>query len=202
MEADFDAEEKAGSGSLSIWQMLAVIACAGLLVGVALALRTLQGRQTAARQEPPPVRDDSHPTVTVHESHGAERRTALPTPHVPMSADTRRSVPPRVADNTEEPLTERQRRFTQLLNHELTRIEEPLAFPPQRVWSTDDAGEIDTVSRDAERSAPPSAPADHFAAASIRQFDPPHGPGIPAPHHRAAHKAPVERALRQLQGGR
>jgi hypothetical protein len=192
-DADFDEDEAAKAGSLSLWQMFAVLAGAGLLVGAALAIRALQGFPLiAARPTRPGL---AAPSTSPQERLRTEPRAPLPTPHLPIRAFAKAEATP--ASPAVESLALRRQRFTQLLRRELAQFEEPLALQPGIVWSSAPAG--DSAVSGAE--SPLKDAAGPQGTASVRQIDPPHALPVSGPHHpRAA--SPVERALRQLQGGR
>jgi hypothetical protein len=84
-ELELSAEANGASGRLSLWQIFIVIACAGLLVGVAFAVRYSQSRPAEAQPT-----DASTPSffesIAVHASHATDRRAPLPAPHLPMQA--------------------------------------------------------------------------------------------------------------------
>jgi hypothetical protein len=199
---DLDAEEEfeATSSAFSIWQMLSILSSAALIVGLALALRASQ--QKSARQNH--RSSGSERRAVVAQRAAAEVRAPIPTPHIPLQsfsppspagrgagserviadAAERSIVPSRRRDAAAtESLEQRQLGFAQLIHHELPLIEEPLALRP------------------GIQLALPSSAADKTSEVSTpKQFiDSPHARQLAGPHRRGA-EAPVERALRQLQG--
>lgn len=198
-DADIDGKSRSSAGSLSIGRMLTIIASAGLLVGLALAIRKFSGSPAAPKQDDRNLASSPLP----HERRRSEPpRASIPVPHVALQAFSPIVSAATSADRTTagERFELRQQRFTQLVNRELSQIEEPLALPPGLLWSTTETGEAIRRTPAIPESRP-STENPSIAAAAIRQIDPPHPQRVPGPHHRAAHEAPVERALRQLQGG-
>jgi hypothetical protein len=137
----------------------------------------------------------------------AEPRATIPTPHIPLEAfaATARPVPAAVVPAVAESREIRQQRFMQLIKNELPLLEEPLALQPGLPFVTADEPTILLRRDDAAPAArPPHAP--HVRASqeapAEQQVDRRHSRIAPGPPHRAGVESPVERALRQLQGGR
>lgn len=199
LDEEFDDDAAAEAGALSIWHMLGVISAAGILVGVALAIRAFAGPQAGAN------RGQYYSSALRHsEGRRAEPpKATIPMPHLSIQAFAGNEMPMKSAPMpVGERLEVRQQRFSQLINGELSVVEEPIALHPGLQWSLSATGEV--IRRTPAPPIPASRPLGEIppTAASIRQIDPPHLHRIPEPHQRAAHEAPVERALRQLQGGR
>lgn len=203
-----DAERVTASGAFSAWQMLVILSSAGLLIGSALAVRAMQ--QDSSRKSTPPASippRGAPPADAVHLLR-TEVRAPIPAPHIPLApfrAASARIETPMVVP-TAESLVQRQQRFAQILNNELPVIEEPLALRPgirlgaeaetKSIWRKD-AASLASPARAAipvEHESPVPSPRQHL--------DAPHPRISSGPHLRVGPEAPVERALRQLQGGR
>ncbi len=199
LDAEFDDEATAEAGAISIWHMLGVISAAGLLVGAALAIRSFAGSQAGANRS----RNFSSAANPSNGRRAEPPKATVPMPHLSIQAFAGNEMPMKSAPMPAgERFEVRQQRFSQLINGELSVIEEPIALHPGLQWSLSATGEVIR-----QTPAPPIPAAGAMGevsstAASIRQIDPPHLHRVPEPHQRAAHEAPVERALRHLQGGR
>lgn len=185
-------------GPLSAWQMSAIIACAGLLVGLALIIRRWQDQSTKFSTPAVPRGDFSQPSSSRIQEAYLHSADAISAPH--FLKQTQAVI---------EPLALRQQRFQQLVSNELAVLEEPLSLRPGLRLQANQPSE--TIRRqDAAQhvtrphvmaAQPASEPLEH-AAGDVRKIDPPHAESVPAPHFRSGISAPVERALRQLEGGR
>jgi hypothetical protein len=211
--SDIELEEndspKNASGALTLWQMLTIVSSAGLLIGSALAVRAFQNQQrrTANADFTPPPQQQPKLVPAMAAVH-SEAKAIIPPPHLSPKSFVATPVPRiNASAGTMSEMTQRQRAFADLLNHELPIIEEPLALRPgiplgppaaaQPIWRHD-AG---TATVEPPVSRPVSAP--QTANADVRQhLDAPHSRFSSGPHLRIGPEAPVERALRQLQGGR
>ncbi len=204
---DLDAEEEldAASGAFSIWQMLSILSTAALVVGLALALRANQQKSAGQKKRS----SGSQRQIVAATQPAMEVRAPIPTPHIPLqsfspiargsedgiavAADARSAsfsppdrdfIPSRRRDAAAtNSFEQRQREFAQIIHHELPVIEEPIALRPGIQLALPTAGANKT-----SEATPP------------KQFiDSPHARPLAGPHRRGA-EAPVERALRQLQG--
>lgn len=208
-EIDENDSPRSAAGALSIWQMLTILSSAAVLVGIALAIRALQTQRSSnnntsgdAPSHAPPAR----PATGLASVH-AEANAAVPPPHLPPKSFLATAVPRTHAPAETDERTRRQQAFAELLNHQLPIFEEPLALRPgiplgspaleQEIWRRD-AGVTTIEPADASRMSPPPA-----SKSTARQhLDAPHPRLSTGPHLRIGPEAPVERALRQLHGGR
>jgi len=219
VDAEFDAETSTRSGGFAIWQIVSILMSAGLIVGLALALRTGQMKSPAESRTNTSERRTMHAATTASSSGGLrdqyriESQSSIPTPHIPLQSfahaapQASQKLQPRIHAETSE---DRQRAFQKLLKHELPIISEPLALRPGLKISLHNEPQIPQHRVDlpsavlpaphrARSSAPQTAAA--VAQGERRIIDQPHANRIPGPHLRTGVEAPLERALRHLQGG-
>lgn len=198
---DAGSSQKAKSASLSVWQMLSILASAGLLLAFAVLLRSSQAKRSQLKKTTAPKPPVENISAAIPERRRPEPRAPLPTPHIPIQAFAPKEnvAPTNATSPAAEVLALRQRRFAQLIHQELALIEEPLALPPGIIWSIKDAGQAAPQAKATSKSVPNAGRAD---APAVRHVDPPHAIQGAGPHLRPVSEAPVERALRQLQGGR
>lgn len=191
------------SGAFTFWQMLSILASAALLVGVALAVRASQQKSKDKSQRTSTTKEHRNSTASAGRMR-SEPRATIPTPHIPLeifAAAVPAAVQPSVAESREI----RQQRFMQLIKNELPLIEEPLALQPGLPLVTADEPKIllrrdDAAPADRQPHAPHIRTPNEQPAGQLT--DRPHARFASGPHQRAGVESPVERALRQLQGGR
>jgi hypothetical protein len=194
-------EPAPASGPLTGLQMSAIIASAGVLIGLALIVRRWQN--SAGTTSPSASAQNlRQPTSKVarHLLRYERGANAVSAPHFLESASPR-----------PEHLSLRQLRFTELVRNELAIHQEPLALRPGLQFHS--LPELDIVRRTDAAQQPihphlnpiparQAHPARIEPAARIQQVDSAHPTTVPEPHFPLDISAPLERALRQLEGGR
>lgn len=229
-EFDEELEETtASTGSLSLWLMMGIFASSAMIVGLAVAVRSMTMFQAVGKHSAPSTESNlgSHfesPSASgLAEYRLSEANASVPAPHLPLSsfpvtssaavtsaaflpaqaAPAMSATPAQPASFAPRPISaerqdSRQRMFSQLVNRELSQVEEPLALSPGLLWSASETGIVRRASnKSSRRTTKETASPD----ASLRQIDPPHSQIVSGPHQRSTSELPVERALRQLQGG-
>lgn len=196
------------SGPLSLGQMLGIVSSAGLLIGLALAIRAIQQQKRLSAHRAGPSRTLQPQPATAPAIVHPVATAVVPPPHLPPQSFIATAMPrTNAASGLMDELTKRQRALSDLLNHELPIIEEPLALRPgislgtprieKPILRRDDG--ITAVEPPVSRSASASLAA---SSSARHHLDAPHPRLSSGPHLRVGPEAPVERALRQLQGGR
>ncbi len=195
------AEPAPSTGPLTGLQMSAIIASVGVLIGLALIVRRWQNAAETAGSSASPQTPRPHSSKVAQHLLRYERGSkAISAPHFLESASSR-----------PEHLSLRQLRFTELVRNELAIHQEPLALRPGLQFHS--LPELDIVRRTDAAQQPIAphlapAPARQPISASvepaprIQQLDSPHPAAVPEPHFPLDISAPLERALRQLEGGR
>lgn len=212
LEADAELAPPEPRG-FSMLQRVSILTSIVLLGGLALVLRFRQANSEPRQSSTRRATQASLAGSMANPAHMGTIKT-IPAPHIPLesfAAGSAIQAGSRAAAAKHETREMQELAFRGILKNDLPLVVEPLALRPGlKISLPHDEGAIRRLDEsDIGLPAPhrSTMPAPHIAAAQASQaserhiIDHPHLGRAPSPHVRTGNEAPVERALRQLQGG-